>query len=83
GVLSICEGNQYKSLCVHLLSLLSDMSASAVPEPTASAIEKNDQAEEAEVSKPATKKRKPKVHVEGTRKSSRHQALPVNSGDTV
>ncbi|MCI09335.1 hypothetical protein A2U01_0030421, partial [Trifolium medium] len=51
-----------------------DVSASAVPEPTASAIEKNDQDEEAEVSKPAPKKRKIKVHTEGTRKSSRRQA---------
>ncbi|MCI65047.1 hypothetical protein A2U01_0086305, partial [Trifolium medium] len=45
-----------------------ELSASAVPEPTASAIEKDDQDAEAKVSKPVTKKRKQKVHVEGTRK---------------
>ncbi|MCI10814.1 hypothetical protein A2U01_0031909 [Trifolium medium] len=51
-----------------------DVSVIAFPEPTASAQEKNDQDVEAEVSKPETKKRKPKVHAEGTRKSSRHKA---------
>ncbi|MCI28312.1 hypothetical protein A2U01_0049512, partial [Trifolium medium] len=50
-----------------------ELSASAVPKPTASAIEKDDQDDEAEVSKPVGTKRKPKVHTEGTRKSSRRK----------
>jgi hypothetical protein len=54
---------------MHLLKCLQ-----CVLEPTTSAVEKDDQDAQAEVSKLETKKRQRKIYPEATRKSSRHKA---------